>query len=155
MTEEEYAEILPYKKYFVDFQEEYSLACRKNEEKIRQLGKDFTPMTWGSLGQGILTGKYGRDARFGASDRRSRDAYVNFHGEKLEKNLNIVEKLREISSMHGSSVASCAIRYILDALPGSVVIAGVKRPQQLRANLEAMEYRLSKEEMEMLNEVSI
>lgn len=155
VTEEEYAEILPYKKYFVDFQEEYSLACRKNEEKIRQLGKDFTPMTWGSLGQGILTGKYGRDARFGASDRRSRDAYVNFHGEKLEKNLNIVEKLREISSMHGSSVASCAIRYILDALPGSVVIAGVKRPQQLRANLEAMEYRLSKEEMEMLNEVSI
>lgn len=150
-----YAEILPYKKQFVNFQEEYSLACRKNEDRIRRMGKDFTPMSWGSLGQGILTGKYGKDAMFDVSDRRSRGAYVNFHGEKLGRNLEIVEKLREVSRLHGVSVASCAIRYILDVLPGSVVIAGVKRPSQLRANLEAMGYRLSEEEIGMLNEVSI
>ena len=42
-------------------------------------------MTWGSLGQGILTGKYGPDIRFGDNDRRRRDVYVNFHGEKLTR----------------------------------------------------------------------
>ena len=52
-------------------------------------------MTWGSLGQGILTGKYNREnVCFGADDRRSREIYVNFHGEKLEQNLRIVEALK-------------------------------------------------------------
>ena len=68
----------------------------------------------GSLGQGILTGKYSRESRFGANDRRSREVYVNFHGEKLERNLRIVEVLRRISEAHGRSVAACAIRWILD-----------------------------------------
>ncbi len=155
VSEKEYAEMIPYKNQFVNFQEEYSLACRKNEEKIRRMEKHFTPMTWGSLGQGILTGKYGKNVSFDSSDRRSRDIYVNFHGEKLEQNLKIVGKLGEISRIHERSIASCAIRYILDYLPDSVVIAGVKGPAQLRANLEAMEYRLTKEEIGLLNAVSM
>ncbi|MCD7802975.1 MAG: aldo/keto reductase [Clostridiales bacterium] len=71
---------------FVSFQDEYSLACRKNEADIRRIQQtlNITPFTWGSLGQGILTGKYDRNSTFGADDRRSREVYVNFHGAKLE-----------------------------------------------------------------------
>ena len=57
---------------------------------------EMTPFTWGSLGQGILSGKYDKNCKFEANDRRSRDIYVNFHGEKLLKNLEIVEVLKEI-----------------------------------------------------------
>ena len=56
-----------------------------------------TPLTWGSLGQGILTGKYDRNCTFDSKDRRSRDIYVNFHGDKLLKNLNIVDIMRPIA----------------------------------------------------------
>ena len=59
-------------------------------------GLELTPMTWGSLGQGILTGKYSRDSVFGSNDRRSREVYVNFHGEKLLENLRIVEAMRPL-----------------------------------------------------------
>ena len=150
-------ELLPYAGRFVCCQDELSLACRKNEDDLRAVQSRLraTPMTWGSLGQGILTGKYNREnVCFGADDRRSREIYVNFHGEKLEQNLRIVEALRKIAANREKSVAACAIRWILDTLPESVVIAGVKRPAQLSANVEAMGWTLNEEELRELNEVS-
>lgn len=150
-------ELLPYAGRFVCCQDELSLACRKNEDDLRAVQSRLraTPMTWGSLGQGILTGKYNREnVCFGADDRRSREIYVNFHGEKLEQNLRIVEALKKIAANREKSVAACAIRWILDTLPESVVIAGVKRPAQLSANVEVMGWTLNEEELRKLNEVS-
>lgn len=150
-------ELLPYAGRFACCQDELSLACRKNEDDLRAVQSRLraTPMTWGSLGQGILTGKYNREnVCFGADDRRSREIYVNFHGEKLEQNLRIVEALKKIAANREKSVAACAIRWILDTLPESVVIAGVKRPAQLSANVEAMGWTLNEEELRKLNEVS-
>ena len=150
-------ELLPYAGRFACCQDELSLACRKNEDDLRAVQSRLraTPMTWGSLGQGILTGKYNREnVCFGADDRRSREIYVNFHGEKLEQNLRIVEALKKIAANREKSVAACAIRWILDTLPESVVIAGVKRPVQLSANVEAMGWTLNEEELRELNEVS-
>ena len=150
-------ELLPFKGQFITCQDEYSLACRKNEKDLLELEKQMNvaPMTWGSLGQGILTGKYTREnVNFEKDDRRSRDIYVNFHGEKLEQNLRIVDVLKEIATTHGKSVASCAIRYILDKFPKSIVIAGVKRSSQLLSNIEAMDWSLSDDEMARLDTVS-
>lgn len=149
-------ELIPYAEKFVCCQDEFSLACRKNEADLFSLQSKLhvTPMTWGSLGQGILTGKYGADVKFGADDRRSREIYVNFHGEKLKQNLRIVEVLKKVAEKHGRTVAACAIRWILDTLPESVVIAGVKRPSQLDSNIEAMDWHLGIEEMKELNEVA-
>ncbi len=151
-------ELMPFKGQFITCQDEYSLACRKNENDLLELEKrmNVAPMTWGSLGQGILTGKYTREnVNFGKDDRRSRDIYVNFHGEKLEQNLRIVDVLKEIAAAHGKSVASCAIRFILDKLPKSVVITGVKRPAQLLSNIEAMDWHLTSDEIARLDEISI
>lgn len=149
-------EIEPYIGKFVSFQDEYSLACRENEGDILELSNQLkmNPITWGSLGQGILTGKYDRNVEFGPDDRRSREIYVNFHGEKLIKNLEIVEKLKIISATRNRSVSSCAIRFILDYIPASVVLAGVKRPQQLYSNIEAIDWNYTEEELEMLDQIS-
>ena len=150
-------ELKPYKGLFVSCQNEYSLATRKNEKALQLQASELgvTPTTWGSLGQGILTGKYTREnIDFGKDDRRSRDIYVNFHGEKLERNLRIVDILKEIAEEHHKSIPACAIRYILDSIPESVVLAGVKRPAQLLSNLEAMGWNLSAEELTRLDKLS-
>ena len=149
-------ELRPYAGRFACCQDEFSLACRKNELDLLRVQSELkvTPMTWGSLGQGILTGKYDSNCVFGSDDRRSRDIYVNFHGEKLQQNLRIVDVLRKIASERGTTVSACAIRWILDTLPESVVIAGVKRPSQLTSNAEAMGWRLREDELAQLNEVS-
>lgn len=157
IKQEHLGELETFKGVFVNCQDEFSLACRRNEKDIFNVinAVDVTPMTWGSLGQGILTGKYDINSKFKANDRRSRDIYVNFHGKKLENNLKIVERLRTIAYNHGKTVAACAIRFILDYLPESVVLAGVKRPSQLLSNVEAMDWRLTEEELNLLNTISL
>lgn len=142
---------------FVSIQDEYSLACRKNEKDLIECSNklNLTPLTWGSLGQGILTGKYNKDSTFGDNDRRSRDLYVNFHGDKLIKNLSIVETLREIAKMVNKSIPSIAIRWILDYLNDSVVITGIKNTVQLRSNVEALDWKLNDEYIELLNKKSL
>lgn len=150
-------ELRPYAGRFACCQDELSLACRKNEQDLLA-AQDIlktTPMTWGSLGQGILTGKYTKgNIDFGADDRRSRDIYINFHGEKLDRNMQTVEVLRKIATERGKSISACAIRWILDSMPGSVVIAGIKRPAQIISNAEAVGWTLNSDELRELNEVS-
>ncbi len=150
-------ELLPYKNLFVNSQNEYSLACRKFEKDIEFVASrlNTTPLTWGSLGQGILTGKYDINAKFNSNDRRSREIYVNFHGEKLKKNLEIVEQLKTIAKIHEKAVASTAIRFILDNIKDSVVIAGVKNKNQMLSNLDALDWNLTQEEIKILDEVSL
>ena len=141
---------------FVSFQDEYSLACRKNENDMFCFRDEFnmTPFTWGSLGQGILSGKYDKNCKFEANDRRSRDIYVNFHGEKLLKNLEIVEVLKEIANKTGKSVSSVAIRWILDYLKDSVVIVGAKTPKQVLQNAESLSFELTNEQITRLENIS-
>lgn len=141
---------------FATAQNEYSLARRDHEDDILALSGelDLTPLTWGSLGQGILTGKYDKNAVFGSDDRRSREIYVNFHGEKLLRNLQIVEVLRELAPKYGKSVSAVAIRYILDYLPGSVVLCGAKRPAQILGNAEGLGWSLEKCDIDRLDQMS-
>lgn len=150
------AELLPYKGKFVCCQDEYSLACRKFETDLREVQNEIgvTPLTWGSLGQGILTGKYNRTCTFKQNDRRSRDIYVNFHGEKLTKNLDIVDAMRPIAAAHKVSVAAVAIRFIMDYLKGSAILVGAKRPAQIMGNLESIGWSLTQEELKILDEIS-
>lgn len=140
---------------FLSFQNQYSLACRDFEQDILALSEqlEMTPMTWGSLGQGVLTGKYGKDATFGSDDRRSRKIYVNFH-DKLPKNLEIVEQLRQVAEAHGKPVSAVAVRFILDFLPGSVVLCGTKRPAQILDTAKSLNWRLDASELMQLDEIS-
>lgn len=151
------AELIEYKDKFVTFQDEYSLACRKNEKEMFKFRDEygFTPLTWGSLGQGILTGKYNEsNVKFGSDDRRSRDIYVNFHGEKLKQNLKIVEVLKQIAAEHNKPVSSVAIRFILDYIKDSGVLVGIKSPAQVLQNVEALGWHISADEINSLLEVS-
>ena len=116
---------------------------------------EMTILTWGSLGQGILTGKYTKEnVNFGNDDRRSRDIYVNFHGEKLLKNLEIVEVMRTIAEKYEKPIAAVAIRYILDFLSDSVVLCGAKRPSQILDNVLSVGWKLKKEDVKRLDVVS-
>lgn len=156
VTLDDLEELKPFKGEFVSFQDQYSLAWREGEEAITTLTDEMnlTPMTWGSLGQGILSGKYNAETKFDANDRRSRSTYPNFHGEKLMKNLKIVEKMREIDQHYQKGLPALAIRFILDYLKESVVIVGVKRPEQVLGNCMAVGWNLSDNHIKELEAIS-
>ena len=153
----ELPQCVQHKGQFVTAQHEFSLCCRDREGEIRllQAEMDTTPMTWGSLGQGMLTGKYNEHSTFPENDRRRRDIYVNFHGEKLKRNLKIVETLKMVAANHNVSCAAVAIRFIMDYLPTAVPIMGVKNAAQMKDNLCSLDWKLSQEEIGILNSVSL
>lgn len=154
---EDIAELMPYVGKFVSFQDEYSLACRKNETDMFNISDKIrvNPLTWGSLGQGILTGKYTKDnVNFKSDDRRSREIYVNFHGDKLMKNLEIVEVMKQIAAKYDKPVSAVAVRFILDYLPESAVLCGAKRPDQVLGNVEGTDWKLDADDLRILDEAS-
>ena len=153
----ELPQCVPHKGQFVTAQHEFSLCCRDKEGELRLLEAemDTTPMTWGSLGQGMLTGKYKEGVTFPANDRRRREVYVNFHGDKLKRNLKIVETLKMIAAVHNVSCAATAIRFIMDYLPTAIPIMGMKNALQMQDNLRSLDWHLSPEEVSLLNRVSL
>lgn len=152
---EDFEEIKPFIGSFVSCQNEYSLVTRDNEADlmVNCSHLQLTPMTWGSLGQGVLTGKYNVNSGFGVDDRRSRDVYTNFHGDKLRKNIEIVEKMKPLAENFGVSLAALAVRFILDHIPDSIALVGAKNPSQIEGTMTAMDFKLSKEELEFLERI--
>lgn len=156
LKREDIEDLRPFKGSFVSAQNQYSMATRDLEQDILALSEELgvNPLTWGSLGQGILTGKYKADVTFGKDDRRSRDVYVNFHGEKLLKNLEMVEQVRIVAEKYNVPVSAVALRFILEHLPGSVVLCGIKRPEQIIGNAKTMGWQLAAEDLELLELIS-
>jgi aryl-alcohol dehydrogenase-like predicted oxidoreductase len=62
--------------------------------------------------------------------------------------------MRPIAKAHGVPVSGVAVRWILDELPGSAVITGVKSPAQAEANAVALTFTLTLRERQALDEVS-
>lgn len=146
----------PYRGVLTSCQQHFSLAHRIDQPLIDSIISelDVTLLTWGSLGQGVLTGKYDASVKFDSGDRRSRAVYDNFHGEKLLSNLRLVEAMRPIAKRSGVPVAAVALRWILDTYPDCVAMTGVKAPAQARDNRAALGFKLSQDEMALLNELS-
>lgn len=135
---------------------EYSLANRQHEDRIRRAidRLHLTFLSWGSLGQGVLTGKYDRYRKPGDGDRRSRPTYGNFHGRRFDRNLEIVDALRACGQVGTRSPAQLAMRWILDRFDNAVVLAGIKSRTQLRENVEIMNWRLDTQDFAMLDRLS-
>ena len=141
----------------VSFSFEYSLAHRKWERVIQQHWQQWNMgfLSWGSLGQGVLSGKYDQKTVFSKNDRRSRMIYSNFHGEKLQQNLQIIECMKEILPYYLSGTFSqMALRWILDWLKGSVVLAGMKNKAQVLDNLGSFHWNLSESHLSRLHQIS-
>jgi myo-inositol catabolism protein IolS len=97
-------------------------------------------VTWGSLAQGLLTGKFDANSSFRATDRRSR--YANFQGSKFAANLQLLEKLTDVARRVGKTPAQVAMRWLLQSPGVGAVLFGAKRPAQIEENCGAAGWQL-------------
>ncbi len=135
---------------------EYSLIHRLHERSALQLvAAGLTFLAYGSLGQGMLTGKYRPGDRFGSDDRRSRPAYRNFHGDQFVRNASIVEVVRAQADALGASPSQVALAWILNAIPRGVALVGIKRPAQLEEAVGALSLVLGRENIAALDSISV
>lgn len=133
-------------------QPEYSILARQNEEiigfcKERGIGV----MTYGSLGAGILSGKYGKIPDFAANDVRETFYHKFFSEPAFGKTMELVGVLRSIADGHGKPVAHVAINWVTQREGVSTALVGAKTVMQAEENALAGAWELSDEELAGIN----
>lgn len=116
------------------FSYHYSLVHRQYEGLIldAQQNPELIFMSWGSLGQGVLSGDYQSLAQLDPKDRRRKDVYANFHGEKFTAIQQVLLDMKEIARDAGvPRITQLALRWIIDYLPRAIPLVGIKRPAQI------------------------
>jgi len=139
---------------FVGLQIEYSLLERTIEDELKPMGLELGlgVVPWSPLKGGLLSGKYNRENNGKVPGSRM-DA--NGRAATLgEKELKILDKLKEISETHQSSQADIALAWVMSRAGVTSTIIGVRNLEQLNANCRAADIKLSKEEIIALDELS-
>lgn len=95
------------------------------------------------LASGLLSGKWTKDTTFAATDHRNFNANgerfnigETFSGLPFEKGVAFAEQLKQMVPS-SYPLSQFALRWILDQPAVSTIIAGVSRPDQLKANVDA------------------
>ncbi|PDT05565.1 aldo/keto reductase [Rhizobium chutanense] len=140
---------------YVAHQVYYSLAGRDYEWELMPLGADqgVGALVWSPLAWGRLTGKIRRGQPLPQASRLHETAQ---YGPPVddEKLFDIVEVLDAIATETGKTVPQIAINWLLGRPTVSSVIIGARNEEQLRQNLGAVGWSLSKDEIERLDAVS-
>ncbi|MFS8112652.1 aldo/keto reductase [Rhizobium jaguaris] len=126
----------------VDLQIEYSLISRGIEDQIlptcRELGIGIT--AYGVLSRGLISGHWQKDA---AQKGDFRAFSPRFQAGNVEKNLELVEALRQIADAKGVSVAQIAIAWV-DAQGKDIIpLVGARRRDRLTEALGSLSVELS------------
>lgn len=131
-------------------QTEYSLWTRDPEEKIletvRDLGIGY--VAYSPLGRGFLTGRFDSPDDFEEGDYRK--YHPRFQGENFEKNKRIVDAVKSLANDKEVTPAQIALAWVISRGDDIVPIPGTKHRKYLEENLKSLEFSLSEEEIQRL-----
>ncbi|MDQ4000898.1 MAG: aldo/keto reductase [Actinomycetota bacterium] len=134
-------------------QTEYSLWSRDVEDEIlptiRELGIGF--VAYSPLGRGFLTGQIRRFEDLAEDDYRR--SSPRFRGENFEKNLQLVDRVREMADEKGVTPGQLALAWLLHQGEDVVPIPGTKRREYLEENAAAVNVTLTDEDLSRIEEV--
>jgi aryl-alcohol dehydrogenase-like predicted oxidoreductase len=135
-------------------QTEYSLWTRDVEERIlptlRELGIGF--VAYSPLGRGFLSGRFRSPDDIPEGDFRRNNP--RFQGENLERNLEIVDAVRELAEEKDATPAQIALAWVLAQGNDVVPIPGTKRREYLEQNVAASDLDLTDEDLRRLGEIA-
>lgn len=135
-------------------QTEYSLWSRDPEDEIlptcRELGIGF--VAYSPLGRGFLTGRFRRFEDLPEGDYRRNSP--RFQGENFKKNLQLVDRVRQIADEKGVTPGQLALAWLLHQGEDIVPIPGTKRRRYLEENAAAVEIELTEEDLRRIDEVA-
>jgi aryl-alcohol dehydrogenase-like predicted oxidoreductase len=135
-------------------QTEYSLWSRDPEDEIlatvRELGIGF--VAYSPLGRGFLTGQITTIDDLDDDDFRRQNP--RFQGENFTRNMQTVERIRDIAAEKGCTPAQLALAWVLARGEDIVPIPGTKRASYLDENLAAADIVLSEDELRRIDEVA-
>lgn len=136
-------------------QSEYSLFSRDIEDAgvlaaLRTLG--IALVAYSPLGRGLLSGEIRSADDLEATDVRRN--HPRWQGENFAKNLDVVDRVREIANELDVTPAQVALAWVLAQGKDIVTIPGTKRVVRLEENARAAELRLTAEQLRRIEEAA-
>ncbi|MBE9088234.1 aldo/keto reductase [Microcystis aeruginosa LEGE 11464] len=136
---------------FIGLQIEYSLKERTPERELLPMAKalNIGVTAWSPLGGGVLTGKYNQpnpvDGRLSMTDQPF---------QILDRDLKIAETVLEIAREIGKSPAQVALNWLRNRHNPIIPIIGARRLSQLQDNLACVDFNLTGEQLQRLDNIS-
>jgi aryl-alcohol dehydrogenase-like predicted oxidoreductase len=138
-------------------QTEYSLWTRDPEDNgvlatVRELGIGF--VAYSPLGRGFLTGRIQSLEDLPEDDSRRSGRFPRFHEANFQRNLDLVDRVRQIAEEKGVTPAQLALAWVLAQGEDIVPIPGTKRRSYLEENAAAVDVSLTQEDLARIDEVA-
>ncbi|MCD6321532.1 MAG: aldo/keto reductase, partial [Clostridiales bacterium] len=119
--------------------------CMENEIGI---------MSYSSIAQGLLTGKFTKDWEFAETDMR-RTTIPLFKSPTYEMAIEATEKIKVIGEKYGKSPVQTAINWTINKKGITSAIVGAKRPEQVVENLGATNWSMSEEDYKYIGDITM
>jgi aryl-alcohol dehydrogenase-like predicted oxidoreductase len=138
---------------FISLQIPYSLTDRDPERELLPMARatGLGVCAWAPLAEGLLTGKYtGRAAK-----GRSSDGRLNRPDWGIpERGKPIAEKLDQVAESIGHTPAQVALNWVRQQEGVVIPIIGATKPQQMAENIDCLDFRLTGDQMKLLDDAS-
>ena len=135
-------------------QTEYSLWSRDPEDEIlatcRELGIGF--VAYSPLGRGFLTGQFKKFEDLAPDDYRRFSP--RFMGDNFEKNLELVERIKQMAAEKQCAPSQLALAWVLAQGEDIVTIPGTKRRKYLEENAGAVDIKFTAAELKKIDEIA-
>jgi aryl-alcohol dehydrogenase-like predicted oxidoreductase len=140
---------------YVAYQGYYSLVGRDYEWELMPLGLDqgVGLMVWSPLGWGRLTGKI-RRGQPDQSGRIASGGEVGGPQVDQEHLYDVVDVLASIADETGKTIPQVALNWLLSRPTVANIVVGARNEEQLKANLGAVGWNLSEDQIDRLDAVS-
>ena len=140
---------------YIAHQAYYSLLAREFEWELMPLGIDqnIGTIVWSPLSGGLLSGKFRRDKQLPEGSRFDQQGS---HGPAKEPEFlyGIVDVLDQIAEETGKSAAQVSLNWLLQRPTVDNIIIGARNEEQLKQNLEAVNWNLTTDQVKKLDEAS-
>ena len=142
---------------FSTLEAKYSLVLRDLENELIPCAVDqnVSIFAYSPLNGGFLSGKYDRDKPWPTGARFPSKEAAGPWAVDYDLLYGIVDEMKKIAAARGVSVSDVALNYLLQKPAITSLIIGVRRIDQLKANLSASGWDLTAEEVASLDRVSM
>jgi len=129
----------------------YSMVNRAIEKDVvpHCIEKNIGILAYSPLQRGILTGKIKKDHKFNEGDTRPNTLY--YKEPNLSRIISLTDKLRKIAGDRKVTLSELVLNWTIQQPGITCALAGARNSVQVLENVKSIDFRLSKEEINIIN----
>jgi aryl-alcohol dehydrogenase-like predicted oxidoreductase len=107
-------------------------------------------LAYSPLERGLLTGKIKPGYKFQNGDHRA--AHKSFSDDNITKANQFLDRIKPLAESKGASLSQLVLRWTIEQPGITIALAGARNAQQAKQNAQAIQVKLTKDELNFINQ---